>query len=67
MSNLIPIIGQKNVREISDITLPQPDGTYVSVKASAVVAMAPEVVAAIASGIIAALVSRGYIQENPSA
>jgi hypothetical protein len=67
VSNLIPIIGQKQVREIGDITLPQPDGTFVSVKASAVVAIAPEVVAAIASGIIAALVSRGYIQENPSA
>ena len=64
MSNLIPIIGQKQVREIGDITLPQPDGTFVSVRASAVIAMAPEVVAAIASGILAALVSRGYLEEK---
>jgi hypothetical protein len=69
MSNLIPIIGQKNVRKIENITLPQPDGSFVEVQASAVVALAPEVIAAIASGILTALASRGLTitEETPSA
>jgi hypothetical protein len=58
LSNLIPIIGQKTVRKIENITLPQPDGTFVEVQASAVVAIAPEVVAAIVSALLAAVDAR---------
>jgi hypothetical protein len=67
VSSIIPIIGQKQTRKIDNITLPQPDGTFVEVPAAAVVALAPEVVAAIAHGVLAALEARGLIEKAPGA
>jgi hypothetical protein len=67
VNNSIPIIGQRRTQKIDNITLPQPDGSFVEVPAAAVVALAPEVVAAIASGVLMALEARGLIEKDPNA
>jgi len=66
--NIIPIIGKSQARQLSAVTLPQPDGSTVQVPAAAVVAASPEFIASVARAVIGELFAalHGHLSGAPS-
>lgn len=68
MSNLIhlPPGHQPAINKIEFVTLPQPDGSVVQVPAAAVIALSPDVIAAIAESVVQLLNASSAVPTEPA-